>query len=225
MSAPLYVSVSRVDEFKKVSTIEWATEERLISSIRDREPLGWQAQYGSALHACIETGNTEWTSREGQTYRWSRAIVDACRKGWPFPCVFERRCQKDYPIDGRTVTVSGRNDAAHGVVIVEGKTKFGHVDVQDYVDSLQWRFYLDMVPWARCVEYRIHQVGGMYSDKNTGQLRIAKTGVRLEDIHAFRMWRQAGLENDIQTWLSRFVAWADKKGLAGYLKPWDQRAA
>lgn len=222
----LYVSVSRVDEFKKVSTMDWASEDRLIRSIRDREPLGWQALHGEALHSCIETGRTEWTSREGQTVRWSREIVDACRKEWPFPCVFERRCQVEYEIHGRKVTISGRNDAAHGVVIVEGKTKFGQVHLEDYVDALQWRFYLDMNPWARCVEYRIHEIGGMYSDKKTGELRISKrNGVRLEGIHVFRMWRQDGIRDDLVAWTDRFVVWADKKGLTQYLKPWGQRAA
>lgn len=221
----LHVAASRVDEFRRVATTDWCPEDRLVKSITTREPLGWQALYGEALHECIQTGLYEWTSKEGQTVKWKPAIVDECRASWPRPCIFERRCQKDYVVNGHRVTVSGRTDGSHGVGIIEGKTKFGFFALEDYTSSLQWKFYLDMLPWARYVEYRVHEIGGMYTDKRTGQMRIAKGGVRLEDIHVWRMWRQDGIGDDIALWLGEFVAWAIKKGLAKHLVPWQQRAA
>ena len=232
----LYVSASRVDEFRKVVETDWAQEALLISSIRERTQLGWQAQYGTALHACIEEP-ARWRVADGSylyvphgndgvasTLKWPAVVVDACVAAWPKGCVWERRCEKDYTVDGEPVTIAGRIDAAHGLVIVEGKTKFGHVDPTEFADSLQWRFYLDANPWAACVEYRLHEIGGMYSDKETGELRIAKGCPKLEEIHVFRMWRQPELSEPIERWLREFIAWAKNRGLADKLKRWERAA-
>lgn len=231
----LYVAASRVDEFKKVVETDWAKESQLISSIRERAQLGWQAQFGTALHACIEEPD-RWRIADGsylyvpygrdaglEPRAWPASVVDPCVAAWPKGCVHERRCEKDYLIDGETVTVAGRIDAAHGVGIIEGKTKFGHVEPTEYADSLQWRFYLDANDWARYVEYRLHEIGGMYADDD-GQLRIAKDGPRLEEIHVFRMWRQPRLEEPILRWIAEFVAWAKNRGLADKLKRWERAA-
>lgn len=232
----LYVSVSRVDEFKRVAQTDWASEELFIKSIRERGPLGWQAQWGTALHACIQDPG-RWRQADGSylyvphghdgvehAITWPATVVDPCVAAWPKGCIFEKRAEKDYVIDGQRVTVSGRTDSVHGLVIVEGKTKFGHVDPTEFADSLQWRFYLDMMPWAACVEYRLHEIGGLYSDKESGELRIAKGGPKLEEIHVFRMWQQPGLSEPLHRWLGDFVAWAKNRGLTDLLKRWERAA-
>lgn len=232
----LYVSASRVDEFRRVVQTDWAQEAMLIASIRERGTLGWQAQYGTALHACIEDPD-RWRLADGsylyvphgydgveKAVKWPAAIVDECVNAWPKGCVFERRWWKDYDVSGHKVTVAGRIDAAWGIQIVEGKTKFGHVEPTEFADSLQWRFYLHGNPWAHGVQYRIHEIGGLYADKDTGELRIAKGGARLEQIHAFTMWRQPDLEKPLEQWLAEFVSWAQNRGLADRLKRWERAA-
>lgn len=229
----LYASVTRVDEFRRVSTTEWASEDMLAKSISERTPLGWQGLYGEALHAGIEAtvkggvpldGFYEYTSREGARASWPGSIVNACADAWPKPCVFERRCHEMYRLADDVLEIGGRIDAAHGVVIVEGKTKFGYFVADDYAESLQWRFYLDANPWARCVEYRVHEIGGMYADKNTGELRISRNGIVLDDIHAFRVWRQDGIRDELVVWMERFVEWAKRRRLTPHLRPWREAA-
>jgi len=231
----LYASVSRVDEFRRVVETEWASEAVFVKSIRERAPLGWQAQWGTALHACIQDPG-RWRVADGSylyvphehdgvagPIAWPAAIVDPCVAEWPRGCVFERRCEKDYRIGGDTITVAGRVDAMHGLILIEGKTKFGYVDPVEVGDSLQWQFYLDMLPWAVAVEYRLHEIGGLYSDDD-GKLRIAKGGPRLEEIHVFRMWRQAEMAEKLERWIAEFVAWARDRGLVDKLKRFEVAA-
>lgn len=267
----LYVSASRIEQFRKVMTEEWGDEQEFIRSFTHPEPLGWQALYGEALGACIADpsrwrqadGSYLWTSRDGQAVKWDGAIVNPCVNSWPQGCVFEKKANSYWTtVSGDQLEVGGRTDAACGRVIVEGKARFGQAKPSEWVESLQWRFYLAAHPWAWCVEYRIHEIGGMYSDKKTGGLRIAGPrwtclcetesgalhrrykqpegddcedcraeyehdpgGPRLEDIHAFRVWRQEGLEDELRRWVEEFVAWAKSRGLTGYLKPWAERQA
>jgi hypothetical protein len=177
----LRVSVSRVEEFRKVCTTEWAKESLLVNEILDPKPLGWQARYGEALHACIENlektrqedGSHAFTDREGNVWTWPASIVKPCADAWPKGCIFERRAEWTYDVRGHRVTVAGRSDSVLGLLVVEGKTRFGLVEPTDYSASLQWQFYLDMLPWAKCVEYRIHEIGGMYADKRTGDMRLS----------------------------------------------------
>lgn len=219
----LYVSASKIDEFRKVVRAEehetWLSEEKLIKAITDPEPLGWQATWGSALHDLIADGGVsgDWTSREGQTVHWPLEIVQECARAWPAGCIFERRAIRDYRGPGWTLTVGGRTDGVRGLGIIEGKTRFGYVTAQDYAESLQWRLYLAALPWAHSVQYRVHEIGGMRSDDD-GDLVIAKGGPVLKGIHTFTMWRQPDIEAQAQHWAGRFVDWARAKGLTDYLK-------
>lgn len=177
----LRVSVSRIEELRKVMTTEWATERLLIDSIREPSQLAGLARYGEALHACIEKpaekrqadGSYAHVERDGLTYTWPAAIVEPCAAAWPTGCVFEKRAERDYRVGPHVVTVAGRVDSTRGLGIIEGKTRFGAVEPIDYAASLQWQFYLDMLPWARFVEYRIHEIGGTYADKSTDQVRFS----------------------------------------------------
>ncbi len=220
----LRISVSRIDEFRRVVLTDYATEASLIRSIKEPVILGWQARYGEALHACIEDpegtrrpdGSHAFLGPSGEPYTWSGEIVRACVEAWPKGCVFERRLGRDYyGVSGHKVTVSGRTDGTLGLLHIEGKTRFGTVYLDSYYQSLQWQFYLECTPWARGVEYRIHEIGGM-NDEN-GTLHIVKGGPRLEAIHAFRVWREPAIARNCRYWLEEFVAWADSRGLLPFL--------
>lgn len=221
----LYVSASRLDQYRKmVQATEdqwWLTEEKFVKSITEREPQGWQARYGEALQGIIENGGKSWsfTNRDGVTTEWPAEIVKAVCDGWPKGCVYERRAPFTYESPRWSVTVGSRTDAVAGLSIIEGKCRFGQADMEDYAESLQWRLYLCALPWAVRVVYRIHEIGGMYSDKETGELRISKNGIYLKGIHEFSMWRQPGLEEEVKEWIGRFVEWAQAKGLTQYMAP------
>lgn len=258
----LRVSVSKLESFRKVCETEWAKESELLREITDPTPLGWQARYGEALHSAIEDpegtlqpdGTHSIVGQDGNTYSWPGEIVSACHAAWPKGCIFERRLERDYWIRGHRVTVAGRADSVLGVVIVEGKTRFGYVYAEEYSESLQWQCYLDAARWAHCVEYRIHEIGGMYADKESGDVRFSSPawacgcetptgqfrtkrkeptgpcedcgqeyvyrpgGPYLVDIHAFRCWRESGIEQNVRRWLERFVGWAESKNLLSYLE-------
>ena len=229
----MYLSVSKLDAFRLMATTDWKKESEVVDAIKGTATYGWQAKYGTGLHGCIEDPPRWWsedqgkyihTDRDGTVTSWPREIVDACASAWPRPCVFEQSFKAEYSIDNKLVTLGGRIDAEHGLVIVEGKTKFGYFDPFDYSDSIQWRCYLDANQWAKCVEYRVHEIGGMYTDKETGDLRFSKSGPILEEIHAWKQWRQDDTHETVVRWLREFISWAESRGLTGYLKPWERVA-
>ncbi len=219
----LRVSVSRVDDFRKVVLTDYATEANLVRSIKEPFSLGWQAQWGTALHACIEDpegtrrpdGSHAFLGETGASYVWPGEIVRACVESWPKGCVFERRLRRDYYVRGHNVVVSGRTDGTLGLFHVEGKTRFGTVYLDSYYQSLQWQFYLECTPWARGVEYRIHEIGGMKDEG--GELHVVKGGPRLEEIHVFRVWREPGISRNCRYWLEEFIGWAESRGLLPFL--------
>lgn len=256
----LRVSVSKLEDFRKVSETEWARESMLLDSIRNPTPLGWQARYGEALHAAIEDpagtrqpdGTYSFVGQDGKPYSWPAHIVEPCQAAWPKGSIFERRITWTYRVRGHEVTVAGRADSVLGLYVIEGKTRFGPVEPIDYADSLQWQCYLDMLPWAQCVEYRIHEIGGMYDKRGEvcftspawtcvcetegGRLRERRKepaeascedceapfiykpgGPFLDEIHAFRVWREPGISRNVRKWLERFVGWAESKDLLPFL--------
>lgn len=231
---PLYASVSKLASFHRVivGDASWETEDQLVQDIKEPKPSGWHAMWGSGLHGAIgeperwrqPDGSYLWTDeRTGQSVTWPAEIVDECRRAWPIGSVFERPMYKDYYALGRTLKASARVDAHAGLGIVEGKTKFAQLDLDDFVSSFQWRLYLDMCPWARYVEYRIHQIGGVRDEG--GHPVVAKDGLYLKDIHAFRCWRQPGNDELCQELVERFVEWALSRGLEPWLVPHSERPA
>lgn len=225
----LYVSVSKVDEYRKMVLASddepWLSEDKLIKSIVAPEPLGWQAKWGEALQALIADGgkSCEYVTRDNYIVHWPEAIVREASDSWPKGCVFERSAVRDYETRSWRATVAGRIDAACGLEIIEGKARFGLADLPNYAESLQWRLYLNALPWARCVNYRIHEIGGMYADHDTKELRIAKDGPTLKAIHTFSMWRQPNTEAECMEWVSRFVEWAQARKLESYLMPREKQ--
>lgn len=224
----LRISPTTVEEFRKVvdTDLPFATEEKLVDSVARRGTVGWQAHWGTALHAFIEAPDT-YRSTDGTCYRYPRdtadpivypaEVVDPCVTSWPRPCVFERPMERTaLLVVGHEVLVSGRADALHGLVIVEGKTRFGPVYVDSYADSFQPMAYLWCLPWASCVEFRVHEIRGVKDEG--GVPSVSSSGLTLAAIHVFRVWRQADLEDRVTDLLGRFVEWAESRDLLDYLR-------
>lgn len=127
--------VSNVSAFARWKQDEAASIEDLINSILYSKPSEAMAK-GTAFHKFLEhaqAGETLTTEVEGYTFAF------ACEFELYLPVMREWRKGKDYG----GIIVSGQLDAIEGKTIYDHKTT-ERFDAKNYLESWQWKFYLDI---------------------------------------------------------------------------------
>jgi hypothetical protein len=193
---------------------DWMKEQSLIDNIKGIYTPGWQAQHGTAFHKIIETPEP---FKVPDGYRADDVLFSAEDIGECLPCldrrgVFELKATKDYVVNGQVVTVVTKVDQAIGGHIEENKTKWSQFDIDSYMESMQWRYYLDSYR-ALSVRYNV-----FCFDKRASGL------IELRSIERFRMYPYPELQSDCVNVLRRFVEYVDSKGLRSYLEEARVRA-
>lgn len=193
---------------------DWMKEQSVIDNIKGIYKPSWQAEHGTAFHNIIETPEA---CRVPEGYRSNGVLFSAEDIAECLPCfdrrgVFELKATKDYVIDGRLCTVVTKIDQAIGGHIGETKTKWRSFDIDEYMSSMQWRYYLDSYE-ALSVQYNV-----FCFDKR------ASGAIELKSIERFRLYPYPDLHADCVEMLSRFVEFVDAKGLGGYLEAARVRA-
>lgn len=110
------------------------TVEEFVSSITTDEP-NERMQAGTAFHAALEAaqdGAHETFEALGYTFLLPDAEI-------AIPLIREQRVFKEYG----GLTVTGKVDCIEGRVVTDHKST-ARVDVESYLEGLQWRFYLDV---------------------------------------------------------------------------------
>lgn len=183
MSRPTYsISVSKIDSFHKFAHRQtednesWNTEANFLATLRGEFRQIESAKYGECFHAIIEgtampcnhviavQGHEEETIGG---YQWKDIFIpdsqaqhaiayrEAHALGVPEFSVTKKYWTKDFDL-----IVTGKVDRLIGNWIRDTKTKYSSPDIQeDYINSMQWRFYLEMLE-LDTFWYDIFQVGG-----------------------------------------------------------------
>lgn len=148
--------------------------------------------------------------RSGE-YNFDREDVSAARQQIG-PGLWEVKETRLFEVNRVPVTVVAKCDHIFGAALQDNKTKFSPIDVRDYEPSLQWRFYLEIF-------------GASFLRYNLFSFKEPKDGYcAFKDFSTFKFWPYVGMESDCQRWLSRFIEWADGRGLMSYLHR-ESRAA
>ena len=110
------------------------------------------------------------------------------------------------------VMINGTLDVLHGVEIRDIKCRFSSLDPSDYVESSQWKFYLDIFD-CDTFKYDVFE----YKNYKSG-LNVSRCGlVRHEPIPCIRY---AALEHDCTLLVSDFLDYIESRGLLEYfIKP------
>lgn len=180
MSRPTYsVSVSKIDSFHKFihraneDNEAWNNEANFLATLRGEFKQLESAKYGECFHAIIEGtakhGNFEINGSGDVTdgYLWKGILIpeaqaqhaiayrEAHTLGVPEVPVIKKYWTKDFDL-----IVTGKVDRLIGNWIRDTKTKYSSPDIQeDYIDSMQWRLYLEMLG-LDTFWYDIFQVSG-----------------------------------------------------------------
>lgn len=158
------ISVTTLEKFRRcmLQLTDYDNEAALIDAIKGQFLGNEKTMIGEAYHGLIE-GDFESMQHHFKaghclfTPAQARPAFDYAkeRKGM----IYEVPVRKVYSIPGRDVVVSGRLDGIEGSIERDIKTKFGAIDSIDYMDSLQWQFYLDMTS-RKVFKYDVFEVVG-----------------------------------------------------------------
>ena len=151
------ISITTLEADRKyLAGDEWSSQEKMIESLITPFRGNEYTRIGSAFHAIVEQGET--VIEELQEMGKFRVTVD----GWPvifneeqvaialkyrakLPYAFhEEWIGREFDTPSMPIWVHGRVDVLHGIFIRDIKTKYSKVEYDDYAESAQWKFYLDL---------------------------------------------------------------------------------
>ena len=155
---------------------------------REAEPTRQMAM-GTAWHKILENPpSDELDVVESDGFRF---VLD-CEAEVALPQVREIRATKDYYVDGVTVTLTGGCDGITGNVVTDWKLT-ARPDPEKYLDSYQWRAYLDIFG-ADAFEYVLCHA------KDGGDV------VTILSVSPFRFYRYPQMGDHLLAGIREFVA-------------------
>lgn len=121
----------------------------------------------------------------------------------------EVREYKDY---GNAI-ITGCADMIWNGMIRDIKTKYSYPTDSDYIDSCQWRFYLELF---ECDEFAFDLF--IFNDYNPDKHKADVRGLKLEKYDpSIVCYRYPGMEDQNRALVEQFLKWAEFRGLLPYL--------
>lgn len=227
----LYISVTTLEEFRRYKTMDYITDERMVDRIKGVKTSNPAMNYGTDFWSYVErpeeayrlpTGAVRMPEHDSYLTTEIVSKIDQYRASLQTP-VFEVPVRARYEFtDLPPIIISGRFDVMEGNIIRDGKTA-KHFDYDVYEDSLQWRFYLDMVSEEKFI-YDVFEKRGLAEDPNgalddEGKLMQWPADVEL---HSFPFYSYPDMKRDCRYWIAEFMAFVRLKGLTEFVtKPFD----
>lgn len=197
------------------------TEQSVIDSLTGEFHGNEYTWIGTAFHLISEKGK-EVVKKIGDKYLvvadekevfFSREqVIAALEYRHNLPGAFaEIKTGKDYSTKYFDVHIGGTMDKIWGNQIRDTKTKYSPMKPKDYMDSYQWRFYLDYMGLDQFFFDVFEFVG-----YKKGSLDVS--GLRIKVHEPIECLRYDGMEQDCQNLLEKFCEFIHDRGLMKYLK-------
>lgn len=211
------IRVTQLEKFRRYrdSVSSYDTEQSVIDGITGDFKGNNYTYIGTAFHNIVETGNTELFMSEGGAVYMSeeqKQIALDYRNSMP-DAFHEIRTKKIYTTPYGEVEITGCADILWGTIIRDIKTKYSQVNQQDYMDSCQWKFYLELFN-TDCFIFDVFQFHSYDKEKHgldTRKLKLTK----YPNIPCFRYGK---MEDDNRILLFDFLDWASHRNLLDNLK-------
>jgi hypothetical protein len=223
------ISVTTLEKFRRFITEASAydTEASLIESLKGLFKGNDKTKFGGAYHKLIE-GEYHKHNDEIKVKCFEKNILDefvftspqavpalAYRLNHP-ALTHEMNVSKIYDTIHGSIQVTGRVDGIEGMLTRDVKTRFKSLDVQEYIDSSQWKFYLDMLD-SNIFFYDVFEVQGFKE-------LPAKQPYRMNDVRIIahdpiRCNRYETMMSEINTLLNDFIEYINNRKFFDLLKP------
>lgn len=197
---------------------------------------------GSAFHKIVE-GDTDGVEKVEAGFRtylyYGKEVQEAVPVGRKFNingnpvCLDVAQCKvalnykNEYPdafheireyMDMGDLVITGCADMIDGFEIRDIKTKYSQPNDKDYVDSVQWRFYLEMFG-AETFHFDLFQFIGYDKEKHGTDVRGLEL-VRHNPPITCHYYRT--MEQDNRYLIDEFVRWAKSRGVYDLLPEYNQ---
>ena len=205
----LKIAVTSIESFRNylLGTIE---EEDLLKRIRGEFVPSRYMDLGSAFHDILEKAEERYIkdrkvfkARNG--IEFDEDIISRCYKAINHEAVFEVKTSKVYDVNNEPVEVVAKADQILGNYIYENKTCWGMFDFERYLNSCQWKFYLDIFEADRV----FYNVFCLYDKAN---------GIELRNIEQFSFNGYPDIENDINYLLHAFLEFIHSRNLEEFFQ-------
>lgn len=215
----------------------YVTEQSVIDSITKNFEGNDYTRIGTAFHSIVETGHPDCEKVEAGErhylyynkdktepvpegrkfiFKEGEAILDIpqCKVAleyrnehpYAFHEVREYKCVGD-------VVVTGCADMIDGIEIRDIKTKYSPISDADYIDSCQWRFYLELFE-ADVFHFDLFVFEGYNKDHHKGDVR----GLPMHRVNPpITCYRYPQMEQENKALLENFLQWAEYRDLTKYL--------
>ena len=216
----MLVRVTTIEAFRRFiqDASIYSTEENLLETLTGKFTGNEYTRIGTAFHKIVECGDVSFHHNDCRVVLIDNIPIEmnqqhidtalqykAENKG----CFHELRTSKKYLIDGIEIEVSGGLDLLLGNLIRDIKTKYSSLrSIEDYTNSYQWRFYLDLFEMEEFC-YDIFEFKGYNKERDLYDVSKLKL-VRHEPIPC--IW-YAGMQRDIEKLLSQFIEYLQFKNL------------
>ncbi len=220
------ISVTTLETYRKyLAGDEWTNLDAMIAAITTPFLGNAYTQIGSAFHAIVEQGES--VIEELPEMGRFRVTVDdhpvifneeqvamALKYRAKLPYAFhEEWIGREFDTPSMPIWVHGRVDVLHGTFVRDIKTKYSAVKYDDYANSAQWRFYLDLTGldtfYFDLFEFPSYNISRHGCDVSS--LKIRPYG-------AIECIRYDGMEEENRRLVCDFTDFITKYNLTSYLK-------
>jgi hypothetical protein len=210
------ISVTTLEKFRRVmvGASIYDTEASLIETIKGTFSGNAKTRFGSAYEKIIESPD-KCLSIDGYQADNYFFTADQAQPAIDFHTahpgmVYQVPVTKFYEVDGLSIQVSGKTDAVEATFVRDFKCIFRSIDWQNYIDSYQWRFYLDMIE-LRTFFYDVFEVQGT---EDFGTIR----DFSVKPCESLECISYEGMHDDCHSLLLQFMDYIRHRNLYHLLK-------
>ncbi len=220
------ISITTLETYRKfLAGDEWTDQDAMIAAITTPFLGNAYTHIGSAFHAIVEQG--EAVIEELPEMGKFRVTVDECpvifneeqvamalkyRAKLPY-AFHEEWIGREFDTPSMPIWVNGRVDVLHGTYIRDIKTKYSSVKYDDYANSAQWKFYLDLTG-LDTFYFDLFEFPSYKIDKHGCD--VSSLGIR--PYGAIECIRYDGMEEENRRLVCDFTDFVTKYNLTNYLK-------
>lgn len=230
------ISVTNIEKFRRylAEASPYDTQQAVIDGLLGRFEGNPKTVTGSAYHKLIENpyhpsikgmeiGGYEYVVVDNIAFPEEAALQGVAYYRKHPLMVYEVDVKKPYHTSYGPVLVSGRVDGLEGKRVNDTKTKFRPVDdLSEYLDSVQWRYYLDILG-CDLFHYNLFEMKRFKSFA----MGEHKTSIIVQDEleviahEPIVCYRYINMHHDCLHILDKFMEFIHTKGLQKYLKRVD----
>lgn len=198
----------------------WINEPNVIDTLKGVERYNVKAAYGSAGHAIIENPlacKVEGGYKVDDFFFTDQQAAPLIKFHSEHPLMTrEVPISKAYDLQNCTLLITGTTDHIEGIICRDTKFKFSSFDVQDFMDSYQYRLYLDMLGMK-------HFIYDFFPVKSFNGMEDMSKSV-IKECEPMPLVAYKGMQEDIYSMLNEVMDFVQAKGLEQYLKIDDKKA-